>query len=101
MAVTGNGNGSPQRVRRRDLIGGAAFRGVVIGLSVGIAMRVLGQPVWSTRILSWTCGLLVVFPVINVGSVLVDELRRRDWGFAAIAAAVLGLLAYGLISRIA
>jgi hypothetical protein len=47
MAVTGDGNGSPQRVRRRDLIGGAAFRGVVIGLSAGIAMRVLGQPVWS------------------------------------------------------
>ena len=91
---------APERVRRRDIIGGAAFRGVVIGLSAGIAMRVLGQPIWAARILAWTCGLLVVFPVINVTSVLIDEVRRRDWGFAAIAVAVLGLLAYGLLSRL-
>jgi hypothetical protein len=96
MAMTANGQ--PGRARRRDLIGRAAFRAVVIGLSSGIALHVLGQPVWSARILAWTCGLLVVFPVINVGSVLVDEVRRKDWGFAVIAATVLGLLAYGLIS---
>jgi hypothetical protein len=82
MAMTATG--ATPRVRRRDLIGRAAFRAVVIGLSAGIAMRVLGQPVWSARILSWTCGLLVVFPVMNLVSVLIDEVRRRDWGFALI-----------------
>ncbi|HEX5069666.1 MAG TPA: hypothetical protein VFV78_05560 [Vicinamibacterales bacterium] len=98
--MTDEGNGTAERVRRRDLIGGAAFRGVVIGLSAGIALRVLGQPIWAARILAWTCGLLVVFPVINITSVLIDEIRRRDWGFALIAVTVLGLLAYGLISRL-
>jgi hypothetical protein len=98
MAMTSEGQ--PVRARRRDLIGRAAFRAVVIGLLAGITMRVLGQPVWSARILSWTCGLLVVFPVVNVGSVLVDEVRKRDWGFAVIAATVLAVLAYGLLSRL-
>jgi hypothetical protein len=98
MAMTEDG--SPVRVRRRDIIGRAAFRGVVMGLSSGLALHVLGQPVWSARILAATCALLVTFPVINVVSVLIDEVRRRDWGFAVIAVTVLGLLAYGLISRI-
>lgn len=98
MAMTADEQ--PVRSRRRDLIGRATFRAVVIGLSAGIALHVLGQPVWSSRILSWTCGLLVVFPVVNVSSVLVDEVRKRDWGFAVIAAVVLAVLAYGLLSRL-
>jgi len=98
MAMTPNDQ--PARARFRDLIGRAMFRAVVIGLSSGIALRVLGQPVWSARILSWTLVLLVLFPVVNVSSVLFDEVRRKDWGFAVIAATVLGLLAYGLISRL-
>jgi hypothetical protein len=98
MAMTADGQ--PVRVRRRDLIGRAAFRALVVGLSAGIALRVLGQPLWSARILSWTCGLLVVFPVVNLGSVLIDEVRKRDWVFAAIAATVLGVLIYGLVTRL-
>ena len=73
-----------------------AFQTVVIGLLSGIALRVLGQPAWSATILSWTCGVLIGLPVVNLTGVLADEVRRRDWTFAGVALAVLMLLAYAL-----
>lgn len=86
--------------RLRLLMGRAAFRGVVTGLSGGIALSVLHQPGWSTRVLAWTCGLLIALPVVNVLWVLFDEIRRRDWGFVLLAGGVVALLAYALASKL-
>lgn len=86
--------------RIRQLTGRAAFRGVVTGLSAGIALRLLRQPEWSSTVLAWTCGLLVAIPIVNVLWVLLDEIRRRDWVFVGLAVAVLGLIAYSLAVRL-
>jgi hypothetical protein len=93
--------GEPRLDRFRAIAGRAAFRTIVIGLSSGIALQLLHQPDWAAVILSWTCVVLIVLPVVNVLSVMVDEIRRRDWGFALLAAAVIALLAYALLVRLA
>ncbi len=92
---------SPWLDRLRAGISRVAFRAVIIGLSSGIALQVLQQPHWAAVILSWTCGVLIVLPVVNVMGVLADEIRRRDWGFALLAAAVIAVLGYALVTRLA
>ena len=86
--------------RLRSIAGRVAFRTVIIGLSSGIALQLMHQPYWATTILSWTCGVLIVLPVVNVLGVLADEIRRRDWNFALLAVAVLLLLGYALVKRL-
>lgn len=86
--------------RVRSLVGRAAFQGVITGLSAGIALRLLHQPEWSSAVLSWTCGLLIVIPIVNVMWVLFDEIRRRDWTFVLVAVAVLALIGYSLALRL-
>jgi hypothetical protein len=82
--------------RLRQQFGRAAYHGVVAGLAAGIFLYVLRQHAASVFVLASICGLMIVLPVVNVLAVLVDEVRRRDLGFALLAAAVLGLLAYTL-----
>jgi len=86
--------------RARPFVGRAAFQGVITGLSAGIALRLLRQPEWSSTVLSWTCGLLIVIPIVNVLWVLIDEIRRRDWAFVFLAIGVLILIAYSLAHRL-
>jgi hypothetical protein len=86
--------------RLRAIAGRVAFRTVIVGLSSGIALQLLHQPYWASRILEWTCGVLIGLPVVNVLGVMWDEIRRRDWIFALLAAAVILLLGYALIKRL-
>ena len=86
--------------RIRQPLGRAAYGVVVAGLSAGIVFYVLHQPAASVFVLASTCALLIVLPVVNVLAVFADEVRRRDWGFALLAAAVLALLAFTLVVRL-
>jgi predicted PurR-regulated permease PerM len=54
----------------------------------------------STPLFATACLLLILVPVVNVLSELVDEIARRDWAFAGAAAIVLLLILYTAISRI-
>ncbi len=54
----------------------------------------------STPLLATGCLLLVLVPIVNVLSELVDEIERRDWLFVAAAAVVLALIAYAAASRL-
>lgn len=84
----------------RQQFGRAAYHGVVAGMVAGIFLYVLHLHAASVFVLASTCGLMIVLPVVNVLAVLVDEVRRRDLGFALLAAAVLGLLAYTFAVRL-
>ena len=89
---------SIEDLRRR--IGRAAFAAVGVGLSAGILLFLLGQPSLSSAILALTIYVLVALPVVNVLAVLAEEVRRRDWGFAGLALAVLAMLAYAVAERV-
>jgi len=93
VAIEAPGNGHGKLIALANRIG---FQAVVIGLLSGVALRVMWQPVWSATIWSWTCGVLIGLPVVNLVGVLADEVRRRDWTFAGVALAVLGLVAYAI-----
>lgn len=87
-----------ERLQRR--IGRTAFGAIVAGLAMGLLLFLLSQPLRSARVFALTCGLLMVLPIVNVLAVLVDEIRRRDWVFVMVAAAILGLVAYSVIDRV-
>lgn len=86
--------------RLRQRLGVAAYGIVVAGLLTGIALHLLQQVPLSVVVLAATCALLIALPVVTVIGVLADEVRRRDWGFALLAAAVLALLAYALAAHV-
>jgi uncharacterized membrane protein len=85
----------------RRSIGRGAFGFVVASLTMGIVFYVLGQDAPSGWILATGVGILLALPVMNVLAVLAMEVRQRDWGFAALAVAVLGLLAFAMWSKVA
>jgi hypothetical protein len=68
------------------------------GLS--LALLVLGMALWlqapfgdpADLVLNIGLVLLLATPVVKLLSVLLDEVRARDWGFAALGLAVLALL---------
>lgn len=99
-------NGSPQPAeptaiaRANRALGRGAFLVVVAGLGVGLTLFLAGSHDLSIRIFAGTLGILIALPVINVLAVAADEIRRRDWTFALIAAGVLGLIAYSVIDRL-
>jgi uncharacterized membrane protein len=39
-------------------------------------------------------------PVLNVVAVLAEEIRRRDWAFAAVTGVVILLLVYSVVTRV-
>lgn len=41
--------------------------------------------------------LFIALPVVRVGVMLADLLRRRDYRLAAVAAAVIGIIAFGIV----
>ena len=71
----------------------SGYTGVVIGLVAGTALFAVRQFAASLGVLAATLGLLLVLPVVNLLALLAEEVRRRDWIFAGIAAAVVGLIA--------
>jgi NhaP-type Na+/H+ or K+/H+ antiporter len=86
--------------RARRLFGQAAYGGVVLGLCAGVGLHFLQQRSLASAVLAVTCGLLMAVPVVNLLAVLADEVRRRDWGFAAMAAAVVALIGYVVMTRL-
>jgi len=86
-------------IRRR--IGQTAFLVVVAGLCSGIVLHVLRQGTAASTILGMVVGLLLILPIVNVLAVLAEEVRQRDWGFVGLAIAVLGLLTYAVVSKVA
>ena len=87
--------------RIRQAIGRAAFVCVVGGLATGALLFLAGLWGASSAVLSVTYGVLLALPIVNVMAVLAEEARRRDWGFAAAALAVLALLVYAVADRLA
>jgi hypothetical protein len=87
-----------ERIRRRT--GQAGFVVGVVGLSFGTALFLLNQAEVSTWVLMTTVGVLLTMPVVNVVAVLAEEVRQRDWGFAALAVGVLALLGWAVFSRV-
>jgi hypothetical protein len=98
MTGTGGDLFDIELLRRR--IGRTAFVAVVAGLSVGLAAYFGRQAALSTSILAWTVGILFALPIVNVLAVLAEEVRRRDWAFVWLAIAVLGLLAFAVVTRV-
>ena len=86
--------------RARRLFGHVAYGGVVLGLCAGVGLHFLQQRAAASSVLAVTCGLLMVVPAVNLLAVLMEEVRRRDWAFAALAAAVLTLIGYAVVTRI-
>ena len=86
--------------RIREQWGRMAFGGVVAGLAFGFALNRIGQARAATLVLAATCGVLITLPIINVIMVLVEEIRRRDWTFVALAVGVLGLIGYTIATRL-
>ena len=87
-----------EQLRRR--IGRAAFGLVVASLTIGVVFQVLGQDAAAGWVLAGGIAMLTALPVLNVLAVLAAEVRQRDWGFAALAVAVLGLLAFAVFSKV-
>lgn len=82
-------------------IGRGGFLLAVIGLGAGSALFLLHQAALATPVFAATFAVLITLPFVNVVGVLVEEVRRRDWFFAGLAAAVLALLLYSVIDRLA
>jgi hypothetical protein len=86
-------------IRRR--IGQAGFIIGVVGLTVGVALFLVNQREASAWVLRATVAALLALPIVNVSAVLAEEVRQRDWSFAALAVGVLALLAWAVVSRVA
>lgn len=96
-----DGTNEPTVVERvHRTLGRGAFMAAVAGLALGLVLFLIGPHDMSVRVFSATFCLLLALPVVNVLAVLADELRRRDWTFALIAAGVLALLVYSVMDRI-
>ena len=86
------------RVRRA--IGRAGFVFAFTGLSFATAMFMLHFEELSSQLFVATFAILLVLPAINVLAVLIEEIRRRDWLFVALALGVVSLLSYAVIDRL-
>ena len=86
--------------RIRDNWGRVAYGAVFAGLATGIMLFRLNQPAAASLALLATCCLLISLPIVNLTMVLADEIRRRDWMFVLLAAAVLALIGWTIVDRL-
>ena len=86
--------------RTERTVGRGGYAVVVGGLVFGMFLLILGQADLSKSVLTATCGVLITLPVVSVLAIFAEEIRRRDWGFALLAATVLALLAYNILLRL-
>jgi hypothetical protein len=91
---------SPVENLRRG-IGRASFAVAGAGLLAGVFLSLAGARLLSAAVLKTVFGLLLVLPVVNVLAVIGEEIRRRDWTFAAVAVFVLALLGWAIAGRLA
>jgi len=81
--------------RTRRAISVAGFTAIVSCLLVGLALAAAEHP-FAAGVFTVAASLLVAMPLTGVTAVVAVEIRRRDWGFAAIGVAVLLLIAWNL-----
>ena len=62
------------------------------GLCAGTLVYFAGVPAAARGVLAAVFALIIALPAVNVIAILVEETRRREWIFVAMAAAVLGLI---------
>ena len=84
----------------RRLLSRVGLTAATVLLVTGLAMAMLGRGSPAASVLGWACAILVGIPILNMTAVLAEEIRRRDWRFALVAAAVIGLLAYAVVTRV-
>jgi hypothetical protein len=81
----------------RAAVARAGFVAVAVLLVAGLALALAGVGLGATLLAS-AIALLASMPVTNVIALLVEELRRGEWRFAAAAVLVLALLALSLLT---
>lgn len=65
-------------------------------LVAGLTLYYSGSTALSMTFFRSVFFVLVAMPIVAVIAVLLEEVRRRDWTFAAATVVVLGLIAYSI-----
>jgi len=86
--------------RASALLARVALRVILVLFVAGLFAASASAHSAAFPLLATACVLLILVPVVNVLSELVDEIRRRDWAFAGAAAIVLALILFAALSRI-
>jgi putative Mn2+ efflux pump MntP len=81
--------------RRVRFLSLAGIGVTLTALSIGLVLSWMGSDAARTLLMTGIAAL-VIMPVITVLTALAEEIRRRDWAFAAAALAVLAILAYNV-----
>jgi glucose-6-phosphate-specific signal transduction histidine kinase len=87
-----------ERVRRH--VGRAGFFVAVAGLAAGLVCSWLDIQPAAAYLFRAALVALLLMPAKNVLAVLADEVRRRDWWFVLLAAAIVAELAAGTWDRV-
>lgn len=86
--------------RARRAISQVAIAAAIVLLVVGVLLFESGSAGASYAVFRVALVLLVAIPVVSVTTVLIEEIRGRDWPFVLAAVVVLGLIAYSVIVAI-
>jgi hypothetical protein len=92
--MTRAGNGAIERARRA--ISQTGLIAIVVCLAAGLALSMTGRADLASALFALAAAVLVFMPLTGVVAVLAEEVDRRDWWFAAIAAGVLMLIVLNL-----
>ncbi len=93
MSTAGRNGGTFERRVRSLSLAGLLIAAAT--LAAGLILSWIGADTARAVLLTGITAL-VIMPVITVVSALAEEIRRRDWAFAAAALAVLAILAYNV-----
>ena len=66
---------------------------------LGLIASAAGFPERAPRLFLWGVVLLVAMPVVGIVAALAEEVRRKDWLFAAAAALVLAFIGFSFIVK--
>jgi hypothetical protein len=86
--------------RARIGVGRAGYLLAVMALMAGTLVFFFGPADVSGLLFRTAFGVLLAMPVVNLIAVLVEEVVRRDWTFALIAAGALCVLTYAVVVRL-
>jgi hypothetical protein len=90
----GKTNGGIERARRAVSQVGLIL--IVACLVAGLALAMSNRADLASNLFRASVAVLVLMPITGVIAVLAEEIARRDWWFAAIAAGVLVLIVANL-----
>jgi hypothetical protein len=85
----------------RRIVSHIALWIIIAGLVGGLVLSLAGQPPASVTAYKIAAVVMLVLPVTGVIAVLFEEIKRRDWWFAAAALGVIVLIAYRLLELFA